>query len=135
MPWEEVDPVGHGGAAGRALVLLERDGLGRELVHGERPEQSRDGEEEDALRDVDARADATAAKRGMSMRTPLEGRRFNLPSTEGPVVALHGVALARGLGRSEIIVEVAIRIERQAGVQRSDLANNKDGGGKTHGSG
>ena len=55
---QQVDAVRHGRAPGRALVLLERDRLRRQLVHRERPEQARDREEEDALGDVDARADA-----------------------------------------------------------------------------
>lgn len=59
MTWDEVDLVRLGSATRSTLVFLERYGRIRKLVNRERPEQPGNGEEQDALGNINPRADAT----------------------------------------------------------------------------
>ena len=62
VTWEQMNPVRQRRAPGRAFVFFERDGLARELMHREGPEQAGDGQEENPLGDVHAWANATTGQ-------------------------------------------------------------------------
>lgn len=62
VPWDEVYPVRNRRPSGCTLVLFERNGLIRQFVRGECPEEPRDGEEEYTFGHDDAWANATTTR-------------------------------------------------------------------------
>lgn len=116
-----MDPVRLRGTTGGTFVFLQRDRSIGQLVDGESPQEARDGKEQDALSHRNAWAD-TATKSRVSISTiNTEGMR--LPSSEGPVVALHCVGLMSGFGTAQGIIDIAIRIE---GVPEGEVSNHTE---------
>ncbi len=108
-------PVRDGRPPREAVVLVQVDPLIRQLRHLERPEEVRDGEEDLALGERHARADATAVKRrGRRQSARVHDiaseslERDGLPGPERPVVALHRVREIGGLGTGQMVVEISL---------------------------